>query len=318
MRVVSRDEVDHLIDLPSLIDALHEAFATEGDAPERHHHSLTPGGPVHLLMPAWTRSAPGPGAFLGTKIVNVFPDNGRRGLPAVMGTYLLQSGETGEPLAAIDGTRLTHWRTAAASGLAARFLARPDAHHIVMVGAGALAPFLVRAHAGVRPLDRVTIWNRSRAGAERAAAQLTDSRWTVTVADDLRSAVEEADIVSCATLSTVPLIEGAWLKPGVHVDLVGAFTMGMREADDEALRRASLFADTEAGLGEGGDIAIGLQAGVITRGDVRATLADLCRGVHAGRGEAGEITLFKSVGAAIEDLAAAMLVWRRLQGGASA
>ena len=312
MLVVSREEIDRALDFPSLIAALRSMFASGTVAPERHHHALADHGPVHLLMPAWTDDAPAPGSFLGTKIVNVFPGNGVHGLPAVMGTYLLQSGETGEPLAAIDGTRLTHWRTAAASGLAADYLARPDARHLVMVGAGALAPFLVRAHAAVRPLDRVTIWNRNRVGAERVAAALGDARWAVAVADDLRAAVEDADLVSCATLSTVPLVEGAWLRPGTHLDLVGAFTLGMREADDEALRRAHLFIDTESALTEGGDVAIALAGHAIGRDHVLATLAELCSGRHAGRGTAGEITAFKSVGTAIEDLAAAMLVWGRL------
>lgn len=314
MRVVTRDDVDGLLAFPDLIDALQAAFARAADVPERHHHAIGRGdpGPVQLLMPAWTPDAPGPGSFLGTKIVNIFPDNGRHGLPAVLGTYLLQSGETGAPLAVIDGTRLTHWRTAAASGLAARFLARPDARHLLMVGAGALAPFLVRAHAAVRPLDRVAVWNRNRAGAERTVAALADPRWSVEVADDLRVAVGAADIVSCATLSTTPLVEGAWLKPGAHLDLVGAFTLGMREADDTALNRARLFVDTPAALTEGGDVAVALNSGAVARDHVVGTLFDLCQHATSGRTAPDEITCFKSVGTGIEDLAAAMLVWRRL------
>ena len=314
MRVVTGEDVDRLLAFPALIDALEAAFARGGDSPERHHHVVGWGhaGPVHLLMPAWTPDAPGAGSFLGTKIVNVFPDNARHGLPAVLGTYLLQSGETGAPLAVIDGTRLTHWRTAAASGLAARFLARPDARHLLMVGAGALAPFLVRAHAAVRPVDRVSVWNRTRAGAERTVAALADPRWSVEVADDLRAAVGAADIVSCATMSTVPLVEGAWLKGGAHLDLVGAFTLGMREADDAALNRARLFIDTPAALGEGGDVAVALNGGAVARDHVVGTLFDLCRGATPGRTATEEITCFKSIGTGIEDLAAAMLVWRRL------
>ncbi len=318
MRVVTAGEIDDLLTFPALIDGLHQAFASSGPSPQRHHHAIgrDHGGPIHLLMPCWTPDAPAPGSFLGTKIVNVFPDNGAKGLPAVMGTYLLFSGETGEPLAAVDGTRLTHWRTAAASGLAARFLARSDARHLLMVGSGALAPFLVRAHAAVRPLDEITIWNRNPAGAERLAEALADPRWTVTVANELASAVEAADIVSCATLSTTRLIQGAWLRPGTHVDLVGAFTMGMREADDEAVRRARVFIDTPAALTEGGDVALAIQSGAILAHDVVGTLADLCGGAVAGRTTSDEITLFKSVGAALEDLAAAVLIWRRLSASA--
>jgi ornithine cyclodeaminase/alanine dehydrogenase-like protein (mu-crystallin family) len=266
---------------------------------------------THLLMPAWTTTETPGGAWLGTKIVNVFPDNGRRGLPAVLGLYVLQSGETGEALAAMDGARLTHWRTAAASALAARFLARGDARRLLMVGSGALAPFLVRAHAAVRPIEEVTVWNHRRASAEKLAAALSGQAWRVRVAEDLETAAREADLISCATLSGAPLIAGAWLAPGQHLDLVGAFNLEMREADDEALRRARIFVDTDAALTEGGDVALALRAGVIDRADVVGDLGALCRGAP-GRTDRQEITLFKSVGAALEDLAAAMLVWRKL------
>ena len=313
MRVVSADDLEALLDYPALIDSLAAAFAAGWSAPQRHHHEIRREGvaaATHLLMPAWTPGAPGDGAFIGTKIVDVFPDNAARGLPSIHGLYVLQDGATGAPLAAMDGARLTVWRTAAASALAARALARPDASRLCMIGAGALAPRLVRAHAAVRPIRAVTLWNRSRAGAEKLAADLA-GEFEVRVADDLAEAVANADIVSCATLSKTPLIRGAWLGPGQHVDLVGAFNLQMREADDEALLRARVFVDTPAALREGGDVAIALRDGVIDQARVQGDLAALARG-EAGRRAAEEITLFKSVGAAIEDLAAACLAWRRL------
>jgi ornithine cyclodeaminase/alanine dehydrogenase-like protein (mu-crystallin family) len=316
MRWISAAEIDEILDFPALIDALAQAFKGGVISPTRHHHSIERGeaaAATHLLMPAWTAPNAQDGAFLGTKIVNVFPDNGRRGLSAVLGVYILQSGETGEPLAAIDGARLTHWRTAAASALAARFLARRDARRLLLVGAGALAPFLARAHASVRPIETVTIWNHRPASAARLAQSLAGRGWTIEVAENLKSAVRAADVVSCATLSTAPLIAGGWLGPGQHLDLVGAFNLAMREADDEALRRARVFVDTEAALSEGGDVALALRDGGIARADVVADLAALCRGAP-GRGSAEEITLFKSVGASLEDLVAAMLVWKRLGG----
>ncbi len=311
MQFLTAGDLDRTFTFPALIGVLDAAFARRDEAPERHHHTVgdAPHGPVHLLMPAWTGNAPGPGGFLGVKVVNIFPDNGRHDLPAVLGTYLLHSGETGMPLVAMDGTRLTQWRTAAASGLAARFLARADASRLLMVGAGALAPFLVRAHAAVRPLRHVAVWNRNRAGAERLAADLAaDDRWSVEVADDLADAAGQADIISCATLSTAPLIRGAWLRPGTHVDLVGAFTLNMREADDDALARARVFVDTPTALTEGGDVALSIRAGAIRAGDVAGTLYDLCGGAP-GRNGPAEITLFKAVGTAVEDLAAAVLAW---------
>ncbi len=309
MRVVTADEIDSALTFPALVDALSTGFAEGASSPERHHHVL-PGGPVHLLMPGWSVDAPGPGTFLGTKIVNVFPDNAAKGLPAVLGIYILFSGETGQPLAMMDGTRLTHWRTAAASALAARHLARADARHLLMVGAGALAPFLVRAHASVRPIDTVSVWNRSRAGADRLVASLVAQGIRAEVADDLEGAVRAADVVSCATLSSTPLVLGAWLRPGTHLDLVGAFSTAMREADDEALRRGRVFVDTEAALTEGGDVAAALRASILAPDDIAATLYDLCGGTARGRGLADEITVFKSVGTALEDLAAASLLWR--------
>src|SRR6185436_12818018 len=245
------------------------------------------------------------------KIVTVFPDNAKVAEPSVYGSYILMSGDTGEPLAVMDGTVLTAWRTACASALAASYLAREDAAHLVMIGAGALAPHLVRAHASVRPLKRVTLWNRTRGRAVQAAFALTVGGLEVEVADDLEAAVREADIVSCATLSAEPLVRGKWLKKGAHVDLVGAYTPKMREADDDAIKKARVYVDTRAGATkEGGDIVQPLKSGVLKKDGIRGDLFELCRGEAKGRTKASEITLFKSVGTAIEDLAAAMLVWR--------
>jgi ornithine cyclodeaminase/alanine dehydrogenase-like protein (mu-crystallin family) len=317
MRLVSAAEIDEALDFPALVDALAQEFRGGIVAPSRHHHAIERAdatAATHLLMPAWTSQAAQGGAYLGTKIVNVFPDNGQHGLPAVHGVYVLQSGATGEPLAAMDGTRLTHWRTAAASALAARFLAREGAHRLLIVGAGALAPFLARAHAAVRPIDEVMVWNHREAGAEKLAAALSGQGWRIQVAGDLEEAVRAADIISCATLASAPLIAGAWLRPGQHLDLVGAFNLEMREVDDEALRRARIFIDTDAALSEGGDVALALRGGAIRRADIVADLGALCRGA-VGRTDSKDITLFKSVGAALEDLAAAMLVWRKLPPG---
>jgi ornithine cyclodeaminase len=302
-----------VLSFEALIDALSDAFRSDVVAPQRHVHMIAQpaGGEAELLlMPAWTESGE---RLLGCKVATVFPDNVKSGRPSVFGSYLLMSGETGEPLACMDGTRLTLWRTAAASALAARFLAREDASRLLMIGAGALAPHLVRAHRTVRPIKRVTLWNRTRSRAIRTAFAFSTAGIEAEVADELEAAVREADVISCATLSQAPLVRGAWLKKGAHVDLVGAFTPAMREADDEAVRRARVFVDVRAGAPKGsGDIAIPLKKKVMALKDIQADLFELCRGANKGRRRATEITLFKSVGTAIEDLAAAMLVWRRL------
>ncbi len=305
MRLISAADLAETFTFPLLIDALRRAFQGEVVVPVRHHHAVErPGGTdaTLLLMPAWTAGGTG-GGFLGVKIVSVHPENSARGLPSVSGTYLLTSAETGEPLAVIDGQALTLWRTAAASALAASYLAKADASRLVMVGAGALAPYLIEAHKSMRPIAEVLVWNHNPGRAEALAAKLN-----VRATSDLEVAVRGADIVSCATLSTQPLVKGAWLRPGAHLDLVGAFTPKMRESDDEAVKRARVFVDTRAGaLKEAGDVVQPLQAGIIRETDIAGDLFDLCRGKVEGRRSSDEITLFKSVGTALEDLAAATL-----------
>ncbi|MFC4175543.1 ornithine cyclodeaminase family protein [Microvirga sp. GCM10011540] len=309
MHVITAAEIDRVLTFPALIDALAEAFRGDIVTPVRHHHEVERSG-AHgtlLLMPAWTGPATQDG-YVGVKIVSVFPENGAKNLPSVLGTYMLMDGATGQPRAALDGTRLTVWRTAAASALAARYLAREDASRMVMVGAGSLAPFLIRAHMSQRPIREVALWNHRPEKAESLAAELKAQGLPVTAVADLEGAVREADLVSCATLSSAPIVEGAWLKPGAHLDLVGAFNLRMREADDEAIRRAQVYVDTQAAKHEGGDVALALKGGAIAESHVRGDLFDLCRNPIRRENEA--ITLFKSVGTALEDLAAAMLVWR--------
>jgi alanine dehydrogenase len=320
MRVVEAEEVGRLLVYPDLVDALEAAFRGHVVTPVRHHHPVTRAGEpdaMLLLMPAWDDVSAGfdGDPMIGIKIVNVVPGNAARGKASVVGSYLLMSGVTGEPVAMMDGTRLTLRRTAAASALAARKLARPDAARLVMVGAGALAPHLIEAHASVRPIREVLVWNHRPEKAVALAESLAGRPYRVTAVTDLAGAVAEADIVSAATLSSEPVIRGAWLKPGSHVDLVGAFTPAMRESDDDAIRRARVFVDTRGGaLKEAGDIVRPIADGVITSTDVVADLFDLCRGTDPGRRGADEITLFKSVGTALEDLAAARLVWSRVAG----
>ena len=312
MKLITAEEIERALTWPALVEALREAFGADITVPVRHHHPIPQAGAdaTLLLMPAWTT---GEGSFLGCKIVTVFPDNGKLSKPAVLGSYLLMSGNTGEPLAAMDGTVLTRWRTAAASALASSYLSREDSAHLVMIGAGALAPYLVRAHASVRPIRRVTLWNRTRGHAVQAAFGLAVTGIETEVTDDLEAAVREADIVSCATLSLTPLVRGKWLKKGAHLDLVGGFTPKMREADDDAVKKSRVYVDTRAGAPkEAGDIVQPMKKGVLAKTAVRGDLFDLCRGKAKGRTKASEITLFKSVGTALEDLAAAMLVWRGL------
>lgn len=311
MRFFSAAEIDGLLSFPALIDALAAAFRGEIVTPVRHHHEIErpDAAATLLLMPAWTAPEASP-AFLGTKVVTVFPGNAAQSLPSVMGTYLLMDGASGAPLAALDGARLTLWRTAAASALASRALERPDGKRMLMVGAGALSSFLIKAHRSVRAFEDIAIWARRPEAAAEVVAALAQDGIAARVAGNLEAEARQADLVSCATLSREPLIQGRWLKRTAHLDLVGAFNLSMREADDEALQRAHVFVDTQAALHEGGDVAVAIKAGTYAAEKVTGTLASLCRGEHDMDAERDDVTLFKSVGTALEDLAAAMLVWK--------
>jgi ornithine cyclodeaminase len=251
-------------------------------------------------MPAWRT-----GAFLGVKTVNVFPANRERGLPAVQAVYTLFDATTGVPLALMDGAEITTRRTVAASALAASFLARADARRLLVVGAGRVAALVAEAMRAVRPaIDEVQVWNHRPQGAAALAAQIG-----ARPVADLEAAVRDADIVSCATLAGEPLVRGAWLAPGTHLDLVGSFTPAMREADGAAFGRARVYVDTPEALAKSGDVLRAVAEGAFDLAWLQGTLAELCRGERAGRRAADEITLFKSVGSALEDLAAAELVW---------
>ncbi|MBB3231746.1 ornithine cyclodeaminase family protein [Halomonas stenophila] len=300
----------------ALVEALDDIFTRTVHSPVRHHHHLSvPGDPdaTLLLMPAWIE-----GQYLGVKQVNVFPGNNARGLPGLSGHYLLSCARTGRHLAQFEANELTARRTAAASALAARYLAREDASELLMVGAGRMARRLVPAHQAIRPIQRVRIWDIREASARALAEEFRAEGIAAEAVPEngLAEAAGRADIISCATLSREPLIQGEWLSPGTHLDLVGSFTPYMREADDEVMRRGAVFVDTREGaMSETGDLIDPLKTGVIQESDILADFPDLCGKRHAGRCALEDperaITVFKSVGASVEDLAAAILAYER-------
>jgi len=303
MRYISADELNAKLEFPPLVEALRELFRRGVDEARAIHlgQPLADGRRNDwLLLPAWQFDR-----HMGIKLVSVFAHNEAKGLASVQGLYVLFDGTNGLPLAAIDGAAITLWKTAANSALAATYLARRDARALVMVGAGALAPYLARAHCAVRPIAHVMVWNRTAENAERMAATLARPGLTVEAVGDLASAVARADVVSCATMASVPVIRGAWLRPGVHVDLVGGYRPDMREADDEAVRRARVFIDAWFTAGEHcGDICQPVAAGLIKKDDITDTF-QLARGERPGRVREDEITLFKSGGGGHEDLGTA-------------
>ena len=308
MRVFDAAATRAALPFETLIAALRELFVQGCEVPLRHTHTLVSpegGGGTLLIMPAWL-----PGRFLGIKTVSVFPGNAARGLPGLHATYTLYDAATGQPLAQMDGDQITGRRTAAASALAASMLARPDARRLLVVGAGRVAALLPAAYRAVRPIEQVEVWARRPAQAEALAARWRAEGLQARVAADLAPAVAAADVISCATLATEPLVQGAWLRPGSHLDLIGGFTPQMREADDACFDGAAVYVDTDEALQKSGDLLGPLSRGVFAAADVRGTLAALCAGAAQGRSSAGERTVFKSVGNALEDLAAAMRVWR--------
>ncbi|MDX1609237.1 MAG: ornithine cyclodeaminase family protein [Halofilum sp. (in: g-proteobacteria)] len=315
MQLIDADTVHRLLDYPGLIDAL--ADAHRGDEPMIDRSLLQAdesgphGGESFLVLPAWR-----PGRAMGVKIATVMPRNGSRhpGLPTIHALYPLFDGDTGEPLAVIDGTALTLRKTAADSALGARLLARADAGTLLMVGAGALAPHLVAAHRAARPsLRRVLVWNRSAEQRDRLVERLCGDGVEADAVGELEEAAGEADVICCATSSTEPLVRGAWLRPGTHLDLVGAYNPGLRESDDECVRRATLFVDWRGSTVEAaGDLVQPIADGVIGAGDIAADLFALCRGEHGGRRDDDEITLYKNGGGGHLDLFTAEYLVTRL------
>lgn len=290
---------------PALVAALRQAFEQGCEVPARHPHSVGDAGTV-LLMPAWRE-----GGCLGVKTVTIFPGNGALGLPGVHASYALFDARTGVPLAVLDGSELTARRTAAASALAASFLAREDASQLLLVGAGRVAALLPAALRSVRPgLRSVSVWARRPEAARQLALALCEQGFAARVVDDLATAVPQAHIVSCATMASQALVHGDWLAPGTHLDLIGGFTPTMREADGACLARSRVFVDTEEALAKAGDVLQAVREGFFQPTRLQGTLGTLCRGQATGRRSAEEFTLFKSVGSALEDLAAAELVWR--------
>lgn len=298
--------VEQLSPMPELMTALRCAFANGGyESPPRYAHDMS-GTSSLLLMPSWNESS-----RLGVKIVNV----DRVARPSVRSSYVLLDRATARPLAVLDGATLTRRRTAAASALAATFLARPDSRCLLLLGTGAMIPALIEAYTSSFPIETILIWGRDPQNAATAVAQARAKDINANAVTDIGAALAEADIVSSATLATSPLIHGADLRPGMHVDLIGAFRPEMCEADGVCFARSLVFVDTYAGaMDEAGDLLQAIAGGHLRADAIAADLAALCQQKHAGRGnDRDAITLFKSVGAALEDLAAAELVLEKWQ-----
>ncbi|WP_337181596.1 ornithine cyclodeaminase [Shinella sp.] len=301
MHVFDAAAVHAALDWPFLIEALRTAHRGAMPACEVVVQSDPAGGQAQFVtLPGWAPAGP-----IVVKMVGVFPQNA--GLqppqPAVQGLVALFDGGTGGPLLVADGAAMTARKTAADSALGAAILARDDVEDLLIVGAGALAPHFAEAHMAARPsLRRVVIWNRTAARAEAVAAGLREKGIDAAASGDLDGAVARADVVSCVTMSDTALVKGALLRPGSHLDLVGAYLPTLREADDAALARGTIFVDSRNNIEGGGDLSQAVASGAITWDAVKADLFDLVQGKVQGRGNAEEITVFKNNGGAHLDL----------------
>ena len=311
MPFITKDQLEKNLDYKSLIDSLKKAFQENFVVPKRHHHNFeNPKEGIDstlLLMPAWQT-----GKYLGVKVVTISPQNGKYNLPAIHGIYTLFDSHKGIPLAQIDAATLTNKRTAATSALASSFLSKKNSETLLIVGTGKLAPELIHAHSIVRPIKTVYVWGRNFEKAKAVVNLFTKQKFEIFPIKKIEDEIANADIISCATLSFEPLIFGKNLHAGQHIDLVGAYRPEMREADDEAISRSNVFVDTFDGAQESGDIFVPLKNGILEEKNICADLFQLCRNEKPGRKTDEEITLFKSVGHALEDLAAAKMIYEKL------
>ena len=310
MRIVPDAQVEAVLDDVSLIERIRDYFRADVVQPAHSQFDVSLPGVISgwlTIMPAWRA-----GKHIGIKIITTFPDNETRSIPTTMATYMVLDGRTGEPIAMIDGNALTVRRTACVSALASQYLSRQDSERLLMIGTGALAAHMIRAHAQVRPVCNILVWDHQIKSAKALAKHLTRSDMKVDWTEDLEGAVRGADIISCATAAADPLIHGEWLHEGQHVDLIGAFRPTLSDIDDVALRRAYVFVDSRKDVfPEDGNLAADGENTALNPEDVNGDLFDLCRGQTLGRRAYRDITLFKSVGAAIEDLAAAKIIIER-------
>ena len=302
IRHIDAETLCTALDMSVLVDDLEVAHREDPPAIDRSLLTSDRGG--FLVLPSWSAKR-----GLGAKLVTAFPENPAKGLPTVQGLYMLFDAETGAPRALIDGAALTFAKTAADSALGSKLLSRSEPTVLLMVGAGALAPWLIRAHRAVRPsIERVLVWNRTRARAEYLAEMVGGSAVT-----DLHRALASAEIVCAATGATEPLIEGRFLRAGTHVDLVGSYRPDMRESDDDCVRMASLYVDARwSTIAESGDLTAPIAKGLISEDDILGDLFDLAQGRAAGRRDDEEITLFKNGGGAHLDLFVASILLDRL------
>lgn len=310
MKIVTAEQVHQTLSYPGLIDALQNAFSNDFTMPPRKVFSLDEKNEdnhdAFALLPSWNDSV------IGVKAFTYFPSPAD-GYKSLYSQILLFDREHGQPLALVDGTSVTFWRTAGISGLASRLLSREDSKSLLLLGTGNLSTYIIRAQASVRDLSRVMVWGRTPSKAEKVIEQMSAELPGIdfSVADDIRSACGEADIVVSATGSHEPLVQGDWIREGTHTDFIGNHHATKRECDTALVVKSKLYADSRDNcFREAGEILVPISEGVIGKEAVVGQLTEMCAGTVPLRESASEITLFKSIGMALSDLVGANHVYQ--------
>ncbi|MFE5707351.1 ornithine cyclodeaminase family protein [Rhodococcus koreensis] len=307
MLTISAKETANALKFDDLIPALRRGFIRGAYTPDRHHHTLDEAADsTLLLMPSWNDQ------YVGVKLVNIFPGNTTINRPAVSSAFVLASATTGEQLVVVDGNELTRRRTVATSALAASYLARRDSSVHLIIGAGQIGSLAADGYRSVFDIQTVLIHDPYVPNAERLVANLRQEGVDARTVDDLASAVATADIITCATLATEPVVQGHWLQPGTHLDLIGSFRPNMREADDQCIVRSTVYVDTPVAFEESGDLTQPIDSGVLDPTAVAGTLAQLCTGDAPARRGNDQITTFKAVGSGLADLTSAAFLYDQM------
>lgn len=304
-----QEQIESLFSYKEFIPLLKEYFTKDITSPHRPHYPIENGSSdpnMLLLMPAWQVDE-----YIGIKLISIFKENPKAGLETINGIYVLMSGKTGLAISTFDAATITAKRTAATSALASSFLAREDSKTYTMLGTGKLSTEFIHAHHSVFEIETTQIWGRNFEKAQAKAAVLSETGINILAVSDKSAAISRSDIVSAATFSKTPIIFGKDVKPGTHIDLVGSYLPDYREADDDLIKKATVVPDTEAALAESGDLVIPLANKIITESDLKTNLIALCKGESIGRSGSEEITCFKSVGYALEDLAIAVYLYQK-------
>jgi 1-pyrroline-2-carboxylate reductase [NAD(P)H] len=312
MKIIDADQVHASLNFAELIPLLKTSFAKEYSMPQRNVYLLDQHNPdnhdAFALLPAWNDE------IIGNKAFTYFPSNNADpGLQSLYSKIMLFSRQSGEPLALVDGTSITYWRTAAVSALASQLLSRENSNHLMLFGTGNLARYLLHAHLTVRPINKVTLVGRNPDKVSRIINELSAQYTDVTfiASNNVAQEIPTADIICCATASKTPLFKGQWLMPGVHLDCLGNHHPNQRECDSQSITRARVYVDSLVNnLAEAGELLLPINEGCFEQGQIVAQLSDMCKSPRILRQSEQDITLFKSVGTAISDLVTAHHVYK--------